>query len=843
MSLVCSCYCGQYRTNQVCSPKQCRLYAAVTVGGTGRIRYVLPSNVACMQLLLWAIQDESGMFSQAMSLVCSCYCGQYRTNQVCSPKQCRLYAAVTVGGTGRIRYVLPSNVACMQLLLWAVQDESGMFSQAMSLVCSCYCGRYRTNQVCSPKQCRLYAAVTVGGTGRIRYVLPSNVACMQLLLWAVQDESGMFSQAMSLVCSCYCGRYRTNQVCSPKQCRLYAAVTVGGTGRIRYVLPSNVACMQLLLWAVQDESGMFSQAMSLVCSCYCGQYRTNQVCSPKQCRLYAAVTVGSTGRIRYVLPSNVACMQLLLWAVQDESGMFSQAMSLVCSCYCGRYRTNQVCSPKQCRLYAELCYCGRYRTNQVCSPKQCRLYAAVTVGGTGRIRYVLPSNVACMQLLLWAVQDESGMFSQAMSLVCSCYCGRYRTNQVCSPKQCRLYAAVTVGSTGRTRYVLPSNVACMQLLLWAVQDESGMFSQAMSLVCSCYCGQYRTNQVCSPKQCRLYAAVTVGGTGRIRYVLPSNVACMQLLLWAVQDESGMFSQAMSPVCSCYCGQYRTNQVCSPKQCRLYAAVTVGSTGRNRYVLQSNVACMQLLLWAVQDEPGMFSQAMSLVCSCYCGRYRTNQVCSPKQCRLYAAVTVGSTGRIRYVLPSNVACMQLLLWAVQDESGMFSQAMSLVCSCYCGRYRTNQVCSPKQCRLYAAVTVGGTGRIRYVLPSNVACMQLLLWAVQDESGMFSQAMSLVCSCYCGQYRTNQVCSLVALSYCFPTDGNVMLLLISHTLDTLCYCLSVCGWVGGWVVFIVSYALHLLILGSCYTAHKGIVNIMKVYIKRNNIQVELIRFRKK
>ena len=45
-----------------------------------------------------------------------------------------------------------------------------------------------------------------------------------------------------------------------------------------------------------------------------------------------------------------------------------------------------------------------------------------------------------------------------------------------------------------------------------------------------------------------------------------------------------------------------------------------------------------------------------------------------------------------------------------------------------------------------------------------------------------------------------------------------------------------------VFIVSYALHLLILGSCYTAHTCIVNIMKVYIKRNNIQVELIRFRK-
>ena len=52
-----------------------------------------------------------------------------------------------------------------------------------------------------------------------------------------------------------------------------------------------------------------------------------------------------------------------------------------------------------------------------------------------------------------------------------------------------------------------------------------------------------------------------------------------------------------------------------------------------------------------------------------------------------------------------------------------------------------------------------------------------------------------------------------------------------------------WVCVWVVFIVSYALHLLILGNSYTAHKRIVDIMKVYIKWNNIQVELILLRKK
>ena len=58
------------------------------------------------------------------------------------------------------------------------------------------------------------------------------------------------------------------------------------------------------------------------------------------------------------------------------------------------------------------------------------------------------------------------------------------------------------------------------------------------------------------------------------------------------------------------------------------------------------------------------------------------------------------------------------------------------------------------------------------------------------------------------------------------------------------LAACGCVrGGWLVFIVSYSLHLLILGSCYTAHEHIVNIMKVYIQMNNMQVELIRFGKK
>ena len=77
---------------------------------------------------------------------------------------------------------------------------------------------------------------------------------------------------------------------------------------------------------------------------------------------------------------------------------------------------------------------------------------------------------------------------------------------------------------------------------------------------------------------------------------------------------------------------------------------------------------------------------------------------------------------------------------------------------------------------------------------------------------------------------------------PKGSNVNLRR-SRDCRLICLCVGkcVCVCVGGWLVFIVSYALHLLILGSCYTAHKRIVNILKVCIKRNNIHVELIRLR--
>ena len=56
----------------------------------------------------------------------------------------------------------------------------------------------------------------------------------------------------------------------------------------------------------------------------------------------------------------------------------------------------------------------------------------------------------------------------------------------------------------------------------------------------------------------------------------------------------------------------------------------------------------------------------------------------------------------------------------------------------------------------------------------------------------------------------------------------------------------GWVFVWggVFGCIRSSLHSVRFGyllSC--THKRIVNIMKVYIKRKNMQVELIRFRKK
>ena len=52
-----------------------------------------------------------------------------------------------------------------------------------------------------------------------------------------------------------------------------------------------------------------------------------------------------------------------------------------------------------------------------------------------------------------------------------------------------------------------------------------------------------------------------------------------------------------------------------------------------------------------------------------------------------------------------------------------------------------------------------------------------------------------------------------------------------------CLSVCGF-DSQLRASFTYFGQLL-----HCAHKRIVNIMKVYIERNNIQVELIRFHKK
>ena len=60
--------------------------------------------------------------------------------------------------------------------------------------------------------------------------------------------------------------------------------------------------------------------------------------------------------------------------------------------------------------------------------------------------------------------------------------------------------------------------------------------------------------------------------------------------------------------------------------------------------------------------------------------------------------------------------------------------------------------------------------------------------------------------------------------------------------------VCGCSGGclcvWVFVCIRSSLHSVRFGQLLRcAHKHIVNIMKVYIERKNMQVELIRFRKK
>ena len=57
-----------------------------------------------------------------------------------------------------------------------------------------------------------------------------------------------------------------------------------------------------------------------------------------------------------------------------------------------------------------------------------------------------------------------------------------------------------------------------------------------------------------------------------------------------------------------------------------------------------------------------------------------------------------------------------------------------------------------------------------------------------------------------------------------------------------CILLC--LGGWVFVYIKSLLHSVRFGRLLCcAHKRIVDIIKVYIERNNMQVELIRFRKK
>ena len=57
------------------------------------------------------------------------------------------------------------------------------------------------------------------------------------------------------------------------------------------------------------------------------------------------------------------------------------------------------------------------------------------------------------------------------------------------------------------------------------------------------------------------------------------------------------------------------------------------------------------------------------------------------------------------------------------------------------------------------------------------------------------------------------------------------------DCICFYVCMCVY--------VSSSLHLLLFGSCFAVDINALSIiiLKVYIERNNMQVELIRFRKK
>ena len=63
---------------------------------------------------------------------------------------------------------------------------------------------------------------------------------------------------------------------------------------------------------------------------------------------------------------------------------------------------------------------------------------------------------------------------------------------------------------------------------------------------------------------------------------------------------------------------------------------------------------------------------------------------------------------------------------------------------------------------------------------------------------------------------------------------------HVITVSCGCVWDCGC--GWMCGFYSQLRALFTyFGQLLSAHKRIVNVMKVYINRNNIQVELIRFR--
>ena len=98
-------------------------------------------------------------------------------------------------------------------------------------------------------------------------------------------------------------------------------------------------------------------------------------------------------------------------------------------------------------------------------------------------------------------------------------------------------------------------------------------------------------------------------------------------------------------------------------------------------------------------------------------------------------------------------------------------------------------------------------------------------------------------------SNASITCVWASYAIISPGTYSVAKAIHSDACLLYTIDfllglfVCFYVCLFVSLFVSSSLHLVCFGQLLRcADKRIVKIMKIYIERNNMQVELIRFRK-